>query len=165
MIDHLIIGPIKATFIQTKFFWNLNYYIMITSFFSHFSLIATKKNSTGPKPRNVFESQVGVKFWVQDEEKFPKLGQGPKLFSKSLTYLGRSVEACCQVHLPLSDFVFKGMFESELMAKVSVSVRFWHENGQVDNFAVSFFISKIDRGNKSKSLRIILVSQVLIKTK
>ena len=35
---------------------------------------------------------------------------------------------------------------------------------QVDNFAVSFFVSKIDRGDLSKSLRVILVSEVLIKT-
>ena len=44
------------------------------------------------------------------------------------------------------------------MAKVIEHVR------QDDNFAVSFFLGKIDRGDVSNSLRVILVSSLLIKT-
>ena len=60
------------------------------------------------------------------------------------------------------------MSKSKLMAKVignvRFRVRFGHESGQVDNFAVSFFVNKIDRGDSPKSLWVILVSEVLIKT-
>ena len=65
--------------------------------------------------------------------------------------------------------LYSGMPEFKLMAKiighVRVRVRFGHKSGQVDNFAVSFFVSKIDRGDLSKSLRAILFSEVLIKAR
>ena len=53
---------------------------------------------------------------------------------------------------------------AKVVGHVCVRVGFGHKSGQDDNFAVSFFFSKIDRGDVSNSLRVILVSSLLIKT-
>ena len=119
----------------------------MTSFFCHFSLIPTKKNSIWPVPRNTSETKIGSRFWVQDQEKVSwlKPNQGENNFSNLLPIqTGQPVESCFQ------------------------SPNSWpwllgHESVQVDNFAVSFFVSKIDRGDLSKSLRVILVTQLVIK--
>ena len=52
---------------------------------------------------------------------------------------------------------------AKVIGHVRIRVRFGHGSDQVDNFAVSFFLSKIDRNHLSKSLRVILVFEVLIK--
>ena len=52
----------------------------------------------------------------------------------------------------------------KVIGHVRVRLHFGHESGQVDNYAVSFFVSKIGRGDVSKSKRMILACEVLIKT-